>query len=174
MPQTDDVPILEIRETFDAFYEREYRSVVGLAYALSGSRSGAEDIAQDAFLAAYRRWDDIARYEKPAAWVRRVVANMAVSLFRRSMSEARALARLATLRRESLAPLPEEASEFWKAVRALPRRQAQVIALRYLEDLSVADIARTLGVADGTVKAHLHRGSHALASRLGVTEEDQE
>jgi RNA polymerase sigma-70 factor (sigma-E family) len=169
VPESDDVPILEVRETFDAFYEREYRSVVGLAYALSGSRSGAEDIAQDAFLAAYRRWDDIARYEKPGAWVRRVVANMAVSFFRRSISEARALARLASLRHENLAPLPEEASEFWKAVRALSRRQAQVIALRYLEDLSIAGIARTLDLAEGTVKAHLHRGSRLLASRLGLT-----
>jgi RNA polymerase sigma-70 factor (sigma-E family) len=174
VPQSDDVPILEVRETFDAFYEREYSSVVGLAYALSGSRSGAEDIAQDAFLAAYRRWDDIARYEKPAAWVRRVVSNMAVSLFRRKISEVRALARLASMRRESLPLLPDEASEFWKAVRSLPRRQAQVVALRYLEDLPIAEIARTLEVAEGTVKAHLHRGSRLLASRLGVTVEEEE
>jgi RNA polymerase sigma-70 factor, ECF subfamily len=55
----------------------------------------------------------------------------------------------------------------WRAVRALPRRQAQVIALRYVADASVAEIAETLGLAEGTVKAQLHRGRQALAARLG-------
>jgi DNA-directed RNA polymerase specialized sigma24 family protein len=74
--------------------------VVGLAYALSGSRWGAEDLAQDAFLAAHRDWERIGSYEHPGAWVRRVVANLSVSMFRRRATEARALARVALGRGE--------------------------------------------------------------------------
>ncbi|MDH3729509.1 MAG: hypothetical protein OES13_00085 [Acidimicrobiia bacterium] len=57
----------------DRFYARECRSVVGLAYVLSGSRLGAEDLAPEAFAAAYRSWDRIGDYDKPGAWVRRLL-----------------------------------------------------------------------------------------------------
>ena len=153
--------------TFEAFYERELNSVIGLAYALSGSRAAAEDLAQDAFLAAHRSWDRIGRYDKPEAWVRRVVANMSVSLFRRKVREARAIARMDPP--GAVFPsLPTEDEEFWKAVRALPKRQSQAIALFYLEDLSIAQIAEILDCAQGTVKAHLHKGRAKLAGRLGL------
>jgi RNA polymerase sigma-70 factor (sigma-E family) len=150
---------------FESFYRREYRPVVGLAYALSGSRVAAEDISQDAFLAAHRAWDRVGTYDSPEAWVRRVVSNMAVSFFRTKMREASALARLKP--RDSYLPhLPAIDAHFWKAVRALPRRQAQAIALHYLEDRSVADIAAVLGCSESTVKVHLHKGRHTLARRL--------
>jgi DNA-directed RNA polymerase specialized sigma24 family protein len=80
-------------ETFEDFYRREYTPVVGLAYALSGSRSSAEDLAQEAFFAAHRNWEKIASYDQPGAWVRRVVANLSVSAFRRRVTEAKAIAR---------------------------------------------------------------------------------
>jgi len=153
--------------TFEAFYERELKSVIGLAFVLSGSRTAAEDLAQDAFLAAHRSWDRIGRYEKPEAWVRRVVANMSVSLFRRKMREARAIARM-DVPGAVLPALPAEDEEFWKAVRALPKRQSQAIALFYLEDLSIAEIAEILDCAQGTVKAHLFKGRARLASKLGL------
>lgn len=153
--------------TFEAFYERELKSVIGLAFALSGSRAAAEDLAQDAFLAAHRAWDRIGHYDKPEAWVRRVVANMSVSRFRRKMREAKAIARM-DVPNSVLAPLPAEDEEFWKAVRALPKRQAQAIALYYLEDLAIADIAEILDCAQGTVKAHLHKGRAKLATKLGL------
>lgn len=159
---------------FEDFYRAEFPAVVGLAYALGGSRSGAEDLAQEAFLAAHRNWGRVRDYDKPEAWVRRVVANLSVSSFRRRMTEARALARLA-LRREP-PPLPEleaEAAEFWAAVRSLPKRQAQVVALHYLEDLPVAEIGKILGVAEGTVKAHLHTARGALAERLHLEEDER-
>src|ERR671924_123652 len=90
-------PVPEARppETFEALFLSEYRRVVELAYALSGSRAGAEDIAQEAFLRAYRDWDRVGSYEHRAAWVRRVAANLATSGLRRRLVEARALARLA-------------------------------------------------------------------------------
>jgi hypothetical protein len=56
-------------ETFDDFYAREFSAVVGLAYALSGSRTGAEDLAKEAFLAAHRGWDRVAAFDDTGAWV---------------------------------------------------------------------------------------------------------
>jgi RNA polymerase sigma-70 factor (ECF subfamily) len=160
--------------TFEGLYRREFPAVVALAYVLSGSRHAAEELAQDAFLAAHRRWDDLCEYDDPAAWVRRVCANRSVSLIRRRMNEARALTRMAGHR---VIPdeLPPDASSFWRAVRRLPRRQAQVVALRYLEDMAVADIAAVLECAEGTVKAHLHRARTTLAAQLEceIKEEEQ-
>jgi RNA polymerase sigma-70 factor (ECF subfamily) len=151
---------------FEAFYRAEYRPVVGLAYALSGSRIAAEDIAQDAFLAAHKQWDRVAFYDRPEAWVRRVVANLSVSLFRTRMREASALARLKAPA-HYLPELPSADAAFWKALRSLPRRQAQSLALHYLEDRPVAEIAEILGCSDSTVKVHLHKGRIALARKLG-------
>jgi RNA polymerase sigma-70 factor, ECF subfamily len=159
-------------ETFEDFYRREYVSVVGLAYALSGSRSGAEDLAQEAFLAAHRNWEKITGYERPGAWVRRVVANLSVSTFRSRIAEAKALARAALGQPTEIPDLGGAEPAFWAAVRALPRRQAQVVTLFYLEDLPMSDIAEILEMTLGTVKQHLHRGRQTLARRLRLPEDE--
>ncbi len=156
---------LRVREPFDSFYRRELPALVAFARSLSGSAS-ADDIAQDAMLAAYRRWDVVSGMDVPAAWVRRTCANRAVSMVRRRTVEARGLGRLLA-QRDLREPLDQEYDAFWRQVRKLPRRQAQVIALLYIYDLGVAEIAQTLGLAEGTVKSHLFRGRAALATRLG-------
>jgi RNA polymerase sigma-70 factor (ECF subfamily) len=161
--------IVTLPERFEAFYQREFRSVVGLAYALSGSRWAAEDLAQEAFIAAHEKWDRIGEYESPGAWVRRVVANMAVSLYRKRASEARALARVALRRQEPLPELDVQDAEFWAQVRALPKRQAQAIALHYLEDRPITEVADILECSPSTAKVHLHKGRKRLAERLGTS-----
>jgi RNA polymerase sigma-70 factor, ECF subfamily len=171
--EASDRPALRPMRTFEEFYAAEYPAVVGLAYALSGSRWAAEDLAQEAFLAAHRIWERIAAYERPESWVRRVVANMSVSAYRRRVAEARAIARLATGQRPAVEELPADELEFWRAVRRLPRRQAQVLTLHYLEDLPIAEIANVLALAEGTVKKNLHDGRRALARRLAPEEDDQ-
>lgn len=148
--------------------------MVGLAYALSGSRLGAEDLAQEAFVAAHKRWDRIGEYDKPEAWVRRVVVNLANSGFRRKAAESRALARLAGQRHQPIPELDPEDDEFWQLVRQLPRRQAQAIALFYIEDRSVADIADILECSISTGKVHLFRGRKALAAKLGLEVSDEQ
>jgi RNA polymerase sigma-70 factor (ECF subfamily) len=157
--------------SFDAFFEANYRDVVGLAATLCGRRHIAEELAQEAFVRAYRRWGRISGFDKPDAWVRRVVVNLAVSSLRRSVAEARALARLRQ-RRSEVAELATSDGEFWRAVRALPRRQAQCLALRYYEELSIEEIADVLAIDAATVRVHLHHGRHALARGLGITEEE--
>jgi RNA polymerase sigma-70 factor (ECF subfamily) len=161
-------------EGFDALYRRDFPKVVALAYALSGSRSAAEELAQEAFLAAFRRWDRIGAYDDPGAWVRRVVCNRSVSVIRRRIAEAAAIGRLAG-QRTLPTPMPDDADAFWRAVRSLPARQAQAITLYYVEDRSVLDIASILECAEGTVKAHLSKARAALAVGLGAHpgEEDE-
>lgn len=68
----------------------------------------------------------------------------------------------------------DDVDRFWRAVRALPARQAQCIALRYLDDLGSASIARVLGCAESTVRVHLHRGRTALARTLALDIEEEE
>jgi RNA polymerase sigma-70 factor (ECF subfamily) len=151
---------------FDSFWNREHTAVLALAAALTGDWGVAEDLTQDAFSAAHRRWAEI---DSPGAWVRRVIANRAASHWRRRAREAAALVRLAA--RPSPVALTPEYDEFWRTVRALPRRQAQVVALRYLDDRSIAEIAEVLNIAEGTVKATLSHAHRALARSLSLEEE---
>ena len=163
---------VQIIASFEDLYLKEYQAVVGLAYALSGDRWLAEDLAQEAFLAAHRNWPRVSSYDQPGAWVRRVVANLSASAFRRRKVEAKALLRLGIGERHRLPELPPDDTEFWDAVRSLPRRQSQVVALYYLEDLPVAEIAAILDMASGTVKKHLFDGRRELAQRLHIEEDE--
>lgn len=152
--------------TFEELYRRDFRRLVALAHGLSGSRSAAEELVQEAFLTAHRRWDEIGEYADPSAWLRRVVVNRSVSVVRRRVAEGLALARLGR-RRAVPDELPEHDETVWRAVRRLPPRQAQVVALYYVDDRPVAEIAEILQCAEGTVKATLHQARHSLARTLG-------
>lgn len=151
--------------TFDDFYRQEHRHVVGLAFVLTGNQWVAEDTAQDAFTAAFRRWRSIVAYDSPSAWIRRVTCNRAASVLRRRVREAKALMRLVG-RTPSYIELDDGDDAFWQAVRQLPPRQAQVVALYYMEDYSVRQIAEVLDCSEGTVKTHLSRARHAVARQL--------
>jgi RNA polymerase sigma-70 factor (ECF subfamily) len=162
---------------FDALYRDEWSGLVALGWSLTGSWAAAEELTQDAFADAYRRWDEVGRLDRPGAWVRRALVNRSGSHHRRRGVETRGLARW-TARSSVDADTSgsdrtgDQAAdqvgdpEFWAAVRALPARQAQCVALHYLEDRPVAEIAEVLGCKPATVKVHLHRGRTALAARL--------
>ena len=160
---SEDMQILEGRPSFEEFYRNEYRRVWAFAYVLAGSRSLADDITQEAFMAAYRGWD---RIENPEAWARTTVSNMTHSWQRRRYAEVRALTRIGRGRRATFDEVPAETAHFWAEVRRLPKRQAQVLALLYLEDRSAADTAEILGCSEATVRQHLMRGRATLARRL--------
>ena len=154
--------VLPLVETYEAFFRHEYGGLVALAYGLSGSLPAAEDLAQEALLVTYRRWDEVARLDLPSAWVRRVCANLATSWLRRRAAEMRALVRTGPA--GGGAAGPDEA--FWAEVRRLPRRQAQCIALRYVYGCPVTEVADVLGCSEGSVKQHLARARDRLAPRL--------
>jgi RNA polymerase sigma-70 factor (ECF subfamily) len=166
-PPADQAPLLEGRESFEWFYRREYRRVLVLAHVWSGNPSLAEELTQEAFIAAYREWD---RIDSPEWWIRTVLANKARSTLRRRYAEARALARVGARRETTVDAMPAESAHFWAEVRRLPARQAQAITLFYLEDRSVADTAAILGCSESTARVHLMRGRTALAQRLAVEE----
>lgn len=156
---------------FDAYYRSDYRSLVGLAIVLTGSRTVAEDLCQDALTEAHRRWGDVSTYDDPGAWVRSVLVNKSRSRFRRVTSEAKAMARLSGRRDDGAGGdggVTDVHSDVWAAIRRLPTRQAQAVALFYWEDRSIAQIAAILDCGDETVKTHLKRGRAALADALGA------
>lgn len=150
---------------FEAFYQREYAGAVRLAFALTGRRDLAEELAQDSFLACLRHWDRISGYEDATGWVRRVLTNRCISSGRRHLTEVRLLAKLRRERPRSPS-LSQPSDRLWDAVRQLPRRQAQVLALAFVEDLDVREIAATLGIGEESVRTHLRRGRAAVATRL--------
>ena len=158
---------------FTRFYEDQLAGVVALLYSLTGSWPVAEDLAQEAFLRAFRSWDGVRGLDRPDLWVRTVAVNLSASRFRRMAAETRALGRLLARRAPVSEELPEDDERFWAAVRRLPPRQAHAIALRYADDRSVAQIAEVMGCAEGTVKAHLSQGRAALTRLLGLSVEEE-
>jgi RNA polymerase sigma-70 factor (sigma-E family) len=163
-PRTDPGSDGEV-ESFEGFYQREFPRMVTLAYAVSGSRAAAEDIAQDALLEARERWDMIGDYDKPGAWLRRVTIQLASKRLRRARAEAAAWFRLGAP--EPIPPGPDEVEDVLRAIRRLPLRQRAAVTLCYLEDRSVREVAEILGCAEGTAKAHLHKARISLARMLG-------
>jgi RNA polymerase sigma-70 factor (ECF subfamily) len=151
---------------FERFYTTTGRRTLAVAYALTNDWAVAEDLVQDAYVAAHRSWAKVGSYDDPAAWVRRVVANRSASRWRRLARELRAVARLSARTNRSAPESVPADQAFWEAVRELPGRQRQVVALFYLEDLSVTQVAERLQCSEGTVKAHLSRARVTLHQRL--------
>ncbi len=140
----EDVPVVRAAENFESFYRREYRRVLGLAIVLAGNRSVAEELTQEAFLLTLRDWGRVALMENPEAWVRKVVANRSVSWLRRVAVHAKVIVRLGQTPGDQHGLDAEVGLDLWREVRRLPRRQAQTVALIYLDGLSRRDTAAVL------------------------------
>ena len=151
-------------------YRAHYRSLVRLASLLVDDVGTCEEIVQEAFVQVWRRGPALREPDRLPAYLRSAVLNGARSAMRH---------RLVRRRHLQLAPHPAPApaaeatamagdpdGQVLAELRALPRRQREVLALRYYLDLSEADIARTLGISAGSVKTHASRGLTALAHRL--------
>lgn len=163
-PEDPTAGVPPLVETFDSFYTREYRSILALANVLVGNHAAAEDLTQECFVAAFRSWPAITQ---PDHWVRSVVSRQAMSWWRRFYASKKAMVRLYEPT-GGVASMPADSEAFWGEVRSLPARQAQAIALYYLEDRSTDEIAEILGCETSTVRIHLSRGRKTLASRLEV------
>lgn len=150
-------------ESFVAFYDREFVAIALIAGTTVGDRVRGEDIAQEAFTRANARWQELASYDRPGAWVRRVAINLALDGRRRDRNEARAVERLGHEPvRETRAGDPA----VWAAVDALPPRQRAVTVLHYFEDRSVAEIADLLDISESGTTSHLHKARASLARLL--------
>lgn len=156
---------LELSDTtsFETMYRREYPGLVGVARALSGQ--DAHDLVHDAMVKALVNWSKVSTYQRPGGWCHRVVVNLCRSRARRRSTEARYLSR--QRRHEaSIAGPSEEVMSFWSAVRQLPERPQHVVALYYAGERSVGEIARILGIPEGTVKSDLSRARAALQREM--------
>ena len=157
--------------SFDEVYAAHYGDLTVQLYAYFGDRQEAQDVVQEAFCRALARWKTVAGYDDPVAWVRRVAWNLAVSRWRRARTALNFVRRQRPGEDQLDGPSPERVA-LVAALGTLPAAQRRAMVLRYLGDLTIAEIADREGVAEGTVKSWLHRGRTALAAQLTPTDSD--
>ena len=156
----------EMRETdeaFTAFFRAEADRLRRLAFFLTGDLDRAPDLAQDALAATYRHWKRI-RGDDPGPYARRALVNICRNAKRRRFIERRN----ARMYREETTEIGgvEDAMRLTEALAVLSPMQRAVVVLRYYEDLTEADIARTLDRRVGTVKSDLFRALRKMRSVL--------
>jgi RNA polymerase sigma-70 factor (ECF subfamily) len=161
-----ELQVVRAAEPFEDFFRREFPKMVAVAYAISGSRWAAEELAQEACLRAFKSWDSVSRYDKPGAWLRRVTINLSNSLLRRRLSEVKALERYVVGNVEVVDAHPVEEAEFWDQVKSLPRRQREVIVLHYVDGMDTGEIADVLDISESSVRTHLQRGRVTLVRKV--------
>jgi RNA polymerase sigma-70 factor (ECF subfamily) len=150
---------------FDDFYAASFQRITGQVYAMIGSREEAEECVQEAFVRAWAHRRKLDRAEHPEAWVRTTAYRLAVSRWRRTTRGRRPADRAVGPATETAAP-SESHVALVAALRQVPASQRQALVLHHIADLSVHDVAREVGVPEGTVKARLSRGRAALAALL--------
>jgi RNA polymerase sigma-70 factor (sigma-E family) len=149
--------------SFDDAFDGLFRDAYRVAYRLLGSREDACDVAQEALARASLRWSRLTGRGDPAPWVVRVATNLALDRWRRRRTAAS---------HPVAAGVPvvdpvDDRVDLHRALAALPRRQRDVVVLRYVADLPEAAVAHALGCSVGTVKTHASRGLAALRAALG-------
>ncbi len=150
---------------FTGFYHAHFADTVTLVYSFTADMPAAQDVAQEAFARAWQRWPDVSGYDNPLAWVRRVSINLANSRWRR-LRTARSF--LERQREEYEAELNPDHVAVVAALRKLPRNHREAIAMHYLADMPIDEVARHLDAPLGTVKSWLHRGRATLAESLVI------
>lgn len=146
-------------DSFDAAFERLRRRAYTVAYRLLGNDADAQEVAAEALARAYGRWRSVRDHAEP--WVVTVATNLALDRGRRAGRALRHRAEIA-VPPGTIDPYAEERLDLQQALRALPQRQREVVALRFLADMSVEDVAAVLGLSVGTVKSHTSRGLQRL------------
>lgn len=153
-----------------ALYQAHAIGLIRLAVAILGSRAAAEDVVQEAFIGLYRRFDRLAQADKALQYVRSSVLNGCRSQLRaRARDRRRPVPALpsSTASAEHDVLLGEEHREVLAALRQLPDRQREALVLRFFLDLPEPEIARSMGISQGTVKSTTSRALAALARLLG-------
>jgi RNA polymerase sigma-70 factor (sigma-E family) len=154
-------------ETPWRLYAAHWRRLVRLAVLLVRDQGVAEEVVQDAFIALHGRWGRLRDPDKALAYLRQSVVNRSRSVLRHQGVVRRMAPRLV---------VPEASEEddgstrsaVLNAMRQLPARQREVMAMRYYLDLSETEIAETLGISRGAVKSHASRGAATLRTLLAA------
>lgn len=145
------------------FFERESRALLRLAYLLLADTRDAEDVVQEVLEEVYRRWAEM-RQDTVMAYARTSVVNRSRSLHRRRSVARRFAQRLVEV--DEAPAVDVQDRWLWDLVQSLPRRQREVVVLRYWCDLSEAQIAKALNISPGTVKSSAHRAHTQLTAVL--------
>ena len=145
--------------SFEEFFELERDRVYGMLALMTGDRSEAEEIAQDAFVAVWERWDRIRQMDSPGGYLLRTATN----IFRRRVTRKRVLSRLsASLPPRTTSPPADSALVLGEALRALAPRQRAALVLTELLGYTGDEAGKALGVKASTVAALKHQGRTAL------------
>jgi RNA polymerase sigma-70 factor (sigma-E family) len=164
---TADAAVEPVRSVTELFREH-HLELVRLALLMVGDLATAEDVVQDAFEQLHRRWRSLRKQSSALEYARSAVLNGCRSVLRRRLVARRHEARMAipALPAADAVVALEQRTELIDAFRSLPRRQREVLALRYFLDMSVADVAATLRISEGAVRSTASRGLDALARVL--------
>ena len=146
---------------FARWYEKTYPRLLATMLLVIGDLDEAKEVADEACSRALLHWPRIGATERPEGWTYRVAYNV----FRRR-ARRRALERRLWSRQTQRPNVPAPAGELWLLVNELPRRQREVVMLRYVADLTESEIAAALGVARGTVSRTLGAARTKLADAL--------
>lgn len=161
MPSDDYVP-----KAFEAEFDALWRRAREVAFRVVGEDM-ADDVAQDVMIRAHADWEKVEPYAR--AWVTRSAVNLAIGRWRsrkrRRTVSADELLPIADPKSQRGTDVADLRDELVRALRALPKRQREVAALRYLADMTELEIADTLGVAPGSVKKSSSRALEALRAR---------
>ncbi len=159
-----DTVVTPLPPDFEVVYRQSYGRMLGLARTVLVDQGAAEEVVQEAFARCYARWDRVENRDDPLPYIRSAVLNLCRSRFRRKRPNLRPVPDAPSAETEAAAG--SRRARIIEALRDLPDRQREVVALRYFGELSTAETAAALGIAPGTVKAHLHRAVNALADEL--------
>ncbi|HEY7042827.1 MAG TPA: SigE family RNA polymerase sigma factor [Nocardioidaceae bacterium] len=157
-----------VREVYDAAYPR----LVAQMLVLCGDQGDAEDVVQEAFVKAMSQRSAFGRLDNPEAWLRTVALNLLRNRWRRSAVFRRLMPRLPGSQHQ--VELSPDRVAVIEALRKLDQPLREVVTLHHIGDLPVEEVARTLGIPSGTVKARLVRGRAVLAEHLAETTADRE
>ena len=150
---------------FGALYVRSRERLAVQVYALTGNWTEATEVVQEAFARAWSRWDTVALYDDPEAWVRKVAFRAAVSRWRRVQRLLPLSARIDHPGQDDIIELRVDVR---RALRRLAIRPRQAVVLHYLAGLPVEAVATQMGAPVGTVKSWLARSRRILAAELGT------
>ena len=139
-----------VLESFNVWYAKEHPRLVATLLLVTGDIHLAADSVDEAFARALERWDRVSSMSSASGWTYKVALHHARRSARRSSMERRLL-----LRHPVRAEVPAPAGEIWMLLAQLPRRQREVVVLRYIADLTEADIGEVLGISRSTVSSSL-------------------
>ena len=159
-------------ELLEVLFRRHYVALLRLAVVMLGNREAAEDAVQEAFVALHRNWRSLRDPAAAEAYLRSAVLNRSRSWVRRQATQRAArplmLVRDQQESAEDTTVGRDEIGSLVAAMRTLARRQREVLACRFVLEMSIAETAQLLDISAGSVKAHTHRGLQALQQRIEV------